>query len=38
MKNWLVVANSSHARVLEPSATAGEYTPLADLAHPQSRM
>jgi protein required for attachment to host cells len=38
MKNWLVVANSSQARVLEPSATAGEYTPLADLAHPQSRM
>ncbi|MBX3621631.1 MAG: host attachment protein [Rhizobacter sp.] len=37
MKNWLVVANASKARVLEASDTAGVYTHVADLVHPQSR-
>lgn len=37
MKNWLVVANASRARVLEETGTAGEYTHVADLVHPQSR-
>ncbi len=36
MKNWLVVANASSARVLEESAP-GAYTHVADLVHPQSR-
>jgi protein required for attachment to host cells len=38
MKNWLVVANASRARVLEASDRPGAYTPVADLVHPQSRM
>lgn len=37
MKNWLVVANASKARVLEESDKRGEYVHLADLVHPQSR-
>jgi protein required for attachment to host cells len=37
MKNWLVVANASRARVLEESDKAGAYVHLADLVHPQSR-
>lgn len=37
MKNWLVVANASQARVLEAAATAGPYQLLAELAHPESR-
>ena len=37
MKNWLVVANASKARVLEESGTPGTYAHIADLAHPQSR-
>jgi len=37
MKNWLVVANASRARVLEESDTAGVYVHIADLVHPQSR-
>lgn len=37
MKNWLVVANASHARVLEESNTPGAYVHVADLVHPQSR-
>ena len=37
MKNWLVVANASKARVLEESNKRGEYVHLADLVHPQSR-
>ncbi len=37
MKNWLVVANSAKARVLEESAEPGAYVHLADLVHPQSR-
>lgn len=40
MKNWLVVANSARARVLEESenvGAAGAYTHVADLLHPQSR-
>ena len=37
MKNWLVVANASKARVLEASAPPGGYRHVADLVHPQSR-
>lgn len=37
MKNWLVVANSYKARVLEDAAQAGVYVHVADLLHPQSR-
>lgn len=37
MKNWVVVANASKARVLEASDTAGAYVHVADLVHPQSR-
>jgi len=37
MKNWLVVANASRARVLEPSDVSGVYAHVADLVHPQSR-
>lgn len=37
MKNWLVVANASRARVLEESDRAGVYVHLTDLVHPQSR-
>jgi protein required for attachment to host cells len=38
MKNWLVVANASRARVLEASDQPGTYAHVADLVHPQSRM
>lgn len=37
MKNWLVVANASRARVLEQTGKVGEYLHVADLVHPQSR-
>jgi protein required for attachment to host cells len=37
MKNWLVVANASKARVLEESGKPGAYAHIADLVHPQSR-
>ena len=37
MKNWLVVANASQARVLEAAAAAGPYQLMVELAHPQSR-
>jgi protein required for attachment to host cells len=37
MKNWLIVANASRARVLEESGQPGVYTHIADLVHPQSR-
>jgi protein required for attachment to host cells len=37
MKNWVVVANASKARVLEESDTAGAYAHVADMVHPQSR-
>lgn len=37
MKNWLVVANASQARVLEAAATAGPYQLVVELAHPESR-
>jgi protein required for attachment to host cells len=37
MKNWLVVANASRARVLEETDQAGVYTHVADLLHPESR-
>ncbi|MDO9313567.1 MAG: host attachment protein [Burkholderiaceae bacterium] len=37
MKNWLVVANASRARVLEESDTPGQYVHVADLLHPESR-
>lgn len=37
MKNWLVVANASRARVLEESDPPGLYVHIADLVHPQSR-
>ena len=37
MKNWLVVANASKARILEESAQPGVYSHVADLVHPQSR-
>ncbi|MFZ2649045.1 MAG: host attachment protein [Burkholderiaceae bacterium] len=37
MKNWLVVANASKARVLEESNKPDAYVHLADLVHPQSR-
>ena len=37
MKNWVVVANASRARVLEKSDTSGVYVHVADLVHPQSR-
>jgi protein required for attachment to host cells len=37
MKNWLVVANASRARVLEESDKQGVYAHVADLVHPQSR-
>lgn len=36
MKNWLVVANASRARVLEDDGEGG-YTHCADLSHPASR-
>jgi protein required for attachment to host cells len=37
MKNWLVVANASRARVLEQSNEPGVYVHVADLVHPESR-
>jgi protein required for attachment to host cells len=37
MKNWLVVANASRARVLEESDPSGTYVHVADMVHPQSR-
>jgi protein required for attachment to host cells len=37
MKNWLVVANASRARVLEESGKPDAYTHIADLVHPRSR-
>jgi protein required for attachment to host cells len=37
MKNWLVVANASRARVLEETDKPGIYAHVADLVHPQSR-
>jgi protein required for attachment to host cells len=37
MKNWVVVANASRARVLEESGPVGVYEHVADLVHPQSR-
>jgi protein required for attachment to host cells len=37
MKNWLVVANASRARVLEEGASPGTYSHAADLVHPGSR-
>lgn len=38
MKNWLVVANASRARVLEETEQPGAYRHRADLVHPQSRL
>jgi protein required for attachment to host cells len=37
MKNWLVVANASRARVLEETDKPGAYVHRADLVHTQSR-
>jgi protein required for attachment to host cells len=37
MKNWLVVANSARARVLEEADKHGAYVHRADLVHPESR-
>lgn len=37
MKNWLVVANASKARILEEPDKPGAYVHIADLVHPQSR-
>ena len=37
MKNWLVVANASRARVLEVTDKPAVYVHIADLVHPQSR-
>ena len=37
MKNWLVVANASRARLLEETNKPGRYVHVADLVHPQSR-
>lgn len=37
MKNWLVIANASRARVLEEADKPGAYVHIADLVHPQSR-
>lgn len=37
MKNWLVVANASRARVLEETRRPGHYVHVADLLHPESR-
>jgi protein required for attachment to host cells len=38
MKNWLVVANASRARVLEETGEQGVYAHRADLVHPGSRL
>lgn len=37
MKNWLVLANASRARVIEPGEAAGTWNVVADLVHPASR-
>lgn len=37
MKNWIVVANASRARVLAEADEPGAYAHVADLVHPQSR-
>lgn len=37
MKNWLVVANASRARVLEESDDGNGYVHVADMVHPESR-
>lgn len=37
MKNWLVVANASRARILEESDEGQGYAHVADLVHPESR-
>lgn len=37
MKNWLLVANASRARLLEEGDKPGVYVHRADLVHPQSR-
>jgi protein required for attachment to host cells len=37
MKNWMVVANSARARVLEAADDGHSYAHVADLVHPQSR-
>lgn len=37
MKNWLVIANASRARVLEEGSRPGRYVHVADLVHMQSR-
>jgi protein required for attachment to host cells len=37
MKNWLVVASSARARILEETGKPGVYVHVADLVHPQSR-
>jgi protein required for attachment to host cells len=37
MKNWLVVASASRARVLEETGKSGVYVHIADMVHPQSR-
>lgn len=37
MKNWLVVANSARARILEEAGEPGAYVHRADLVHAQSR-
>jgi protein required for attachment to host cells len=37
MKNWLVVANASRARVLEEGSDPGRFNHVADLVHMQSR-
>lgn len=38
MKNWVVVANSARARVLEPADTPGRFVHRADLVHTRSRL
>lgn len=38
MKNWLVVANASRARVFEDSDPPGRYAEVSDWVHPQSRL
>lgn len=38
MKNWLVVANASKARVLEAMESSNAYVHIADLVHPESRL
>jgi protein required for attachment to host cells len=38
MKNWIVVANASRARILQAAATGRGLEHVADLVHPESRM